>query len=561
MNLLSGIKQHPMNKTNYSCYKLIIAGIICLLCVTTGFAQDTTRKRSVNITSTFKPVLRESAKINFTASPPTADETKPQLTYDIPNQNLLFAYQPGSLKPLALSIDSGGRWDNTSYIKAGLGSIKTPFLQTGFSFGDGKSNGLNIYAKHVSSDGKRAYQQFSNTNVSLNGFIQTAKNLEWDASLGMKQDQTYKYGYLPDSLVFPKDSLKQRFQTFSGRISLHNLNRTTYGISYAPEVKIDVFGDNLKNNESNTYVNLPMSKTVGKTFQVDLGLTFDLTRLSLHNQDAINNTMYYISPAFLFKTPNVNLQAGIRPSWDNQDFKLFPNVTAEIGTGDQRFTFQAGWIGYLRKTSYQYLASLNPWLWVPESLKNSRIEERYAGFKGSIMDHFTYSAKIGFNKINNQPLFVNDTASGKSFRYVNESEMKVLNLTSQIGYTVQEKFSLIASFNLNEYTNLKDNAKAWGLIPLELKAAMRLQVFKDLWVTSDVFMWQGPRYQKKDGGKGRLSGAVDMNAGLEFRVTKNLNLWTQFNNIFNKEYQLWNQYPVYGFNFVGGVIFSFAQKN
>jgi outer membrane cobalamin receptor len=139
--------------------------------------------------------------------------------------------------------------------------------------------------------------------------------------------------------------------------------------------------------------------------------------------------------------------------------------------------------------------------------------------------------------------------------------MKVLNLTSQIGYTVQEKFSLIASFNLNEYTNLKDNAKAWGLIPLELKAAMRLQVFKDLWVTSDVFMWQGPRYQKKDGGKGRLSGAVDMNAGLEFRVTKNLNLWTQFNNIFNKEYQLWNQYPVYGFNFVGGVIFSFAQKN
>jgi hypothetical protein len=104
--------------------------------------------------------------------------------------------------------------------------------------------------------------------------------------------------------------------------------------------------------------------------------------------------MYYISPAFLFKTPNVNLQAGIRPSWDNQDFKLFPNVTAEIGTGDQRFTFQAGWIGYLRKTSYQYLASLNPWLWVPESLKNSRIEERYAGFKGSIMDHFTTVLKL-----------------------------------------------------------------------------------------------------------------------------------------------------------------------
>ncbi len=526
-----------------------------------GHAQDTTRKRSVNITSTFKPVLRESAKINFTASPPTADSSRPRLSYDIPNQNLLFAYQPGTLKPLALQIDSGGRWDNTSYIKAGLGSLKTPFLQTGISFGDGKSNGLNIYARHVSSEGKRPYQQFSQTRVTLDGFIQTTKNLEWDASLGMKQDQTYKYGFQPDSLVFPKDSLRQRFQTFSGRLSMHNLHQTTYGISYAPEVKIDVFGDNLKNNESNTYVNLPMSKSVGKTFEADLGVTFDLTRLSPHNQSAINNTMYYISPAFRFKTPNLNLQAGIRPSWDNQDFKLFPNITAEISTADQRFTFQAGWTGYLRKTSYQYLASLNPWLWLPEDLKNSHIEERYAGFKGSVLDHFTYSAKVGFNKIANQPLFVNDTASGKSFRYVNESQMHVLNLNGQIGYTQQEKLSLIASINLNEYTDLKDNPKAWGLIPLEVKAALRLQVMKDLWLTSDLFMWQGPRYLKKDGGNDRLAGSLDMNAGVEFRISKNLNLWTQFNNIFNKEYQLWNQYPVYGFNFVGGVVFSFAQKN
>ena len=70
------------------------------------------RKKSVDITSAFKPVLRESAKINFNASPPTADTAKPKLQYDIPNPNLLFAYQPGSLKPLALEIDSSRQFDN-----------------------------------------------------------------------------------------------------------------------------------------------------------------------------------------------------------------------------------------------------------------------------------------------------------------------------------------------------------------------------------------------------------------------------------------------------------------
>ena len=83
---------------------------------------------------------------------------------------------------------------------------------------------------------------------------------------------------------------------------------------------------------------------------------------------------------------------------------MFPNILAEISTDDKRFTFQAGWTGYLRKTTYQYLASVNPWLWMPTKLLNTWIEERFAGFKGSVGDHFTYSAKVAFNKINNQPL-------------------------------------------------------------------------------------------------------------------------------------------------------------
>src|SRR5438552_3048687 len=120
--------------------KILIFITIGLIVVRSAIAQDTTKKHSVSITSVFKPVLKETAKINFGATPPTADTAKPRLTYDIPDQNLLFAYQPGALKPMALQIDTGGRWDNTSYIKAGFGSLKTPFLQAGFSFGDGKSN-------------------------------------------------------------------------------------------------------------------------------------------------------------------------------------------------------------------------------------------------------------------------------------------------------------------------------------------------------------------------------------------------------------------------------------
>ncbi len=547
-----------------SIHTIFFLGAAFLVPLTIQAQRDTSGKGGIDILSAFKPVLREAAKINFNASPPEADTSKAKLTYNIPNQNLLFAYQPGSLKPLALEVDTAGVFDNNSYIKAGFGSLRTPFVQAGITLGDGKTAGLNIYARHVGSDGKRDYQKFNDTRVRLTGFFRSGNNLEWNAGIGMEQFRTYKYGFQPETLVFSEDSLKQNFQTISGRVSMHNISKTEFGLTYAPELKIDVFSDRLKNSESNTVLHLPLQKTIGKEFAVNLGITFDLTRLSPENKTVINNTMYYISPSVLYKTRNINAQAGIRPSWDNGTFKMFPNILADISTDDSRFTFQAGWTGYIRKTTYQYLAGQNPWLWMPASLQNTWIEERFAGFKGSVGDHFTYAAKAGFNKLTNQPLFINDTTAGlggKSFRVVNERQVKVVHFGGELGYNIHEKFSLVTGVTFNQYSGLKDNAKAWGLLPLELKAAMRLQVIKDLWLTSDLFAWSGPRFMKKDGSAGTLKGAFDLNAGLEFRITKNLNLWTQFNNIFNREYQRWNQYPVYGFNFVGGIVFSFDQKN
>ena len=532
-----------------------------------SYAQDTTRKKgTVDITSAFKPVLKESAKINFNASPAINDTTKPRLNYDIPNQNLLLGYAPGSLRPLALDIDSGGFWDLNSYIKAGFGSLKTPYVQAGFSFGDGRTAGLNIYAKHISSSGKILYQDYRNTNVDLKGFFQTSKSLEWNAQLGMRQDRYYKYGLDPTVLsIPPKDSLEQSFQTWRGGVGFHNINRLQYGISYSPEILINVFNDERKNSESNTYVNLPLQKAVGKTFSVNLGATFDLTRYKPDNKSAIDNTFWYISPSILLKTPKINAQAGLRPSWDNKTFKMFPNMLIEASTEDQRFTFQAGWSGFVRRTSYQNLASINPYIDAPADLKNTWVVERYAGFKGSLGDHFIYNAKLAYNKYKNQPLFVNDNPTlniyDNTFRVIYEPDMRAVHFGGEIGYTEQEKFSVLASIHLNKYFDIQENDKAYGLVPFEMKGTARVQIIKDLWLKTDVFLWDGAQYKTPAGNSAQLDGSFDVNAGLEFRITKNLNLWTQFNNILNREYETWKLYRSYGFNFLGGIIFAFDQKS
>jgi len=142
----------------------------------------------------------------------------------------------------------------------------------------------------------------------------------------------------------------------------------------------------------------------------------------------------------------------------------------------------AGWLGYYNKTTYESLAGKNPWLAQPTFLLNTRIKEIYGGFKGSAGSHFTYNAKIAYQKINNQPLFVNDTITGKSFNIVNESSMDNLQLHGELGYTMQEKFSFMAGASFNHYTNLTDNEKAWGMLPVEINAALRWQIVPDVLV-------------------------------------------------------------------------------
>ena len=51
---------------------------------------DTTKRQTVDITSSYKPVLRNAVKINFSATNLNADTSKIISPYEIPAQNLFI---------------------------------------------------------------------------------------------------------------------------------------------------------------------------------------------------------------------------------------------------------------------------------------------------------------------------------------------------------------------------------------------------------------------------------------------------------------------------------------
>ena len=522
--------------------------------------SDTTLpSRTVIVTSAFQPSLKNTSKINFSAASPLPDSARPSLQYNVPAQNLMFSYQSPALKPLAQNIDTGIHWQNAGFIKAGYGNFTTPLLQAGVSLGDGVKSIVNIRGNFTSSKSStREFQQFSRSGLEGIGIFSSPNNKsEWSGKVFYNNNTQYEYGYQPDTLKFGKDDLKQSFTTFGGAVSVRNKIENEAGISYNPGVSLNMFSDNHGANESNFIIKAPISKTFGETFAFNIGLTADITSYK-SDTSSIDNNLYYLTPSVEYKTSNFKATAGIIPSWDNNVFAMLPNFSLEAKVNEEKFIVQAGYIGYFNKTTYQYLASVNPWLQQPSFLLNTKMKELYAGFKGSAGTHLTYNAKVSYIQFNNQPLFINDTITGRSFIVVNESQMNDIRIHGEIGYTVQEKFSFLAGATINQYSALQDNSKAWGLVPLEINASLRWKVMKDFTVKSDLFFWDGANYRFKDMSYGKLQPAFDVNAGVEFKVLPQLNAWVQVNNIFNNEYERWKQYPVLGFNVLAGVTWSFG---
>jgi len=545
--------------------KQIIAIIIFIFTASFAFTQEKSASdtvlppRTVVVTSEFAPSLKPTSKINFSAATPLPDSVRPALQYEIPVQNLALSYKSPELKALAENIDSNLHWTNTSYVKAGYGNYSTPYLQGGLSFGDGMTSVLHVDGRYTSSNGALPYQDFSKMHLEGIGIFNTKDyRNEWNANLFLDNNIQYFYGFQPDSLKFTKEELKQAFTTFGGKLSLRNKTVNSYGISYNPSIQLDVFTDNHAGKENTFMFDLPVTKSITKIFDFNIALSGNVSSYKIPDL-SIDNTVYYVTPSISFKTPNVKLIAGFTPSWDNRTFNLLPNFTVDAKLNEEKFILQGGWIGYYNKTTYETLTNYNPWIQQPTVLNNALVKEQYAGFKGSAGDNFTYNARLSYLQITNQPLFVNDTLTGKTFQVVYEPSLHDIRIHGELGYTVAERFSLLAGASFNQYSSLSVNEKAYGLLPIEITGALRYQALKQLLLKADAFFWDGTRYQTKEVPNGKLDPAFDLNAGAEFSILPQFNVWVQFNNVFNDKYERWKQYPVLGFNMLVGVVYSFGE--
>lgn len=535
---------------------------VMVIAASSALAQRDTSKKgtTIDITSSYKPVLRNAVKINFSGSQLNADTSKNVGPYNVPAQNLFYSYQPIPLKPLALQQDTNLYLGMRNFIKAGFGNFSTPYVSAGFSFGDGRKGLFNLYADYISSKGKIKNQDYAQFTVKGAGSYFTPKN-EVYGGIGISQKDNFLYGYDHMMYDYKKDSIRQRFMDVSLKAGIRNTVKGEYGISYDPNVQVNVFSNKDRVSESTIILDVPVEKTFGENFAVKVAAKADITSYTskdLVTNVKINNNIVQVTPALVYSSPRFTINGGITPTWDNGKFVWLPNVYAEAQIQENVFLFQAGWVGRYIKNSYRTLTMQNPYLLTIASQQNTKEIEYYGGIKATIGKHFNFNAKAAWINYTNAVLFINDTATdNKGFRISNEARMNNLRIHTDISYISQDKFTLTAGLTLNGYTGMKSNDKAWNTLPIEITGSLRWWAFKQVLLKSDFYAFGGSNYLDKGNVAKRFTGGTDLSAGVEFKINKMFSVWMDVNNILNSKYQRWHNYEVYGLNLLGGVRVSF----
>jgi hypothetical protein len=294
-----------------------------------SYAQDTTRQQTIEITSSYKPSLLNSVKINLYASPVTPDTSRPRLAYFIPPQNLFYSYQPVTLKPLALQADTSLKLGDRNQLKVGFGNYTTPYISGAFSFGDGKHNLGNIYGDYISSRGKIQNQDFSEIKLKGTGSIFSEKN-ETYAGVAFAQHEYYQYGYDHSVNSFEKADIRRSYQDLSASVGFRNISINELGINYNPHLEVHEFSRENKANETTLILNLPAEKKFSDEVSFKVTASGNFAKYQLKNAtSSISNNLFQLAPELTYYSKQFTFHGGVSPTWNNGVLAVLPNIYAE----------------------------------------------------------------------------------------------------------------------------------------------------------------------------------------------------------------------------------------
>ncbi len=513
--------------------------------------SQTLPAEEVKVVKNFEARLADATKVDINPQLPQNEEAiKTQFHYDVTPLALNIAYEAPKIRPLGIKTEKLPQAYN-GFAQAGYGYPNSPFAKFGYNLVKDDKLNLGILAQHYSANNTKNVenQRFMDNDLILQGTYFSDNEVAFNGKVGLSIDDYFWYGY-PDSISVDQESVKRKFTTVDLGFNLFNGNQNKANFNYSAGFDLYHHRDNQAAKETGFLLDLGGSLWISKKHPLTLKIKTDLSTLKDTMKQSLNN--FNLMPSFTFHGGSFRIKAGANFANNEDQYYVFPDVSAAVSIAGNQFILFGGWVGDLAKNNFRSLTTYNPFLTARiQDIRNTHYNHYFGGLKGNV-SIFNYEFKGGAKQTENLALFKAQNGIPTKFQVLYDD----VNLYYGSGTLIvkpTDQLEILFTIAKNFYDPDQEE-KAWFLPSLEANAAIAYKALEDrLNVRLEGFYMDKVNTLLEEGEVGKSNVLLDLNLHADFFITPHFGVFAMINNIPNTKHRRWLNYPTFGLNAVGGL--------
>jgi len=538
--------------------KLTLAGALLIFSATVQAQGERNGREQISITSSFKPSIIKTDKIEFMPSLPHPDTGKRNYSYEVPQQIFTTPHASFLLKPLAYVPEQHANASDALRARLGYGVLQSPVASVAFSktLGPSGSDRLILLADHSSFKGSLPDQVYSNSALQSRYTLHHSSTQITHVDFSFAYDAYRTYGFNRNEFRIVQDELKRRMSTIQAGLRHEVVLGQRGQLRLSPGILFRRSELWEKATESHLRFQVPASLVVDPSIRLSSDFDIQLSSLKHPLKKSTSGLLAQLPFHVHYAVGNIALKGGLINAVANQKYTVVPDFSFSYDFGQGGVKFIAGITNRFALNDLGSLFEVNPFLLVPDSIGSFRQTNFSVGFDWLSTKGFHVQMKLGLAQFRNVVLFNNQAPQGKDFIVLYESLLKAYQLGMQLDYAINDKLSMRAELDAYSFYDQQRYEFAFGMLPVQLNASLRWSPFPALRLAMGLNTWNGALFEKTDGTYARTAGGIDLGMDVEYQLNKKWSFWVDLNNIANSRYQRWNQYTCLGFNAIGGIRFS-----
>lgn len=519
---------------------------------------DKSTKEEINITSSFKPSIIKSSKIEFRPDAIARDTTKYRFSYEPVKLSFNTPMSGFTIKPLAYNAPIKEVEGDQVIAHLGYGNLKSPYGS--IAYASGKADQFfNVNADYLSMKGALPGQQHAIGTLGASFKKRISENYQYKIGTRIEDFNYRTFGF--DRIQFAnikEEDLKQRFTNFNVNASLYNIAGEEGKMKVNPIASFDYLTTN------QNYYTVSASIGMHADFEWKKDLFFKSSpMLSWMHVNAVQRS--FVDDVFLLQWPigadmvfqKWNIDVKAIPVYFNRNVKIIPNLFVKYKLDEGKWTPKGGYLSTYEINSPFKLLMFNPFINPQLNLISPVYEQHYlfAGVDFQSENGLSVDFQAGSTLHKNLPLFINAAPIGKDFMTIFESSLRTIDLKSNISYILNANISFSSVLKWTQFQRQAMYEKPFGMFPFQWELKTDWKPLEKLHLCFSSNFWTGS-FANNSISTVKLKSAADLRINVKYNLNEKWGFWLDLNNIANIQYQRWNQYTAYGFNVLGGLRFA-----